>query len=89
MMFCLDVDVDVDAAFEEEEDLRVRNSWVSARTRLRCLSKARNVPVMVRESVRVMRRRCSTYLKSLDPLPLGCFYLDVDVDVDMDRRLVS
>lgn len=81
MMFCLDVDVD--AAFEEEEeeeeDLRVRNSWVSARTRLRCLSKARNVPVMVRESVRVMRRRCSTYLKSLDPLPLGCFfYLDVD-----------
>ena len=50
---------------------RVRNSSVSDRTRLRCLSKARNVPVMVRESVRVMRRRCSTYRNSLLPFPLG------------------
>ena len=54
---------------------RVRNSSVSDRTRLRCLSKARNVPVMVRESVRVMRRRCSTYRNSLLPFPLGFGYL--------------
>lgn len=39
---------------------RVRNSSASTRTRLRCLSNARKVPTMVRESARVMRRRCST-----------------------------
>ena len=38
----------------------VRNSSVSQRTKFKCLSNARNVPVIVRESVSVMRRRCST-----------------------------
>jgi hypothetical protein len=53
-------------------DLSMRNSCASARTRLRCLSKARNVPVMVRESESVIRSLCSTYRSSLDPFPLGC-----------------
>merc|ERR1719401_159868 len=51
--------------------LRVRNSSASTRTRLRCLSNARKVPTMVRLSTREMRRRCSMYLNSLDPLPDG------------------
>ena len=40
--------------------LRERNSSVSASTKLRCLSNARKVPVIMRESVRVMRSLCST-----------------------------
>lgn len=37
----------------------VRNSSVSTKTRLRCLSKAKKVPTMVRLSVKETRRRCS------------------------------
>jgi hypothetical protein len=51
--------------------LSVRNSSASLRTKLRCLSKAKKVPTIERPSWSVTRRRCSTYLNSLLPFPLG------------------
>lgn len=52
---------------------KMRNSSASLRTRFKCLSNARKVPTMVRLSCRVTLNRCSTYLKSLLPLPVGYF----------------
>ena len=71
-MFCFRLLAVPAAAPVVDLDLSMRNSCASARTRLRCLSKARNVPVMVRESESVIRSLCSTYRRSLDPFPLGC-----------------
>lgn len=53
-------------------DLSMRNSSASERTKFKCLSKAKNVPIMYRPSWSVTRNRCSTYLSNLLPFPLGC-----------------
>lgn len=50
---------------------RILNSSASLKTRFKCLSKAKKVPTMDRPSCRVTRNRCSTYLRSLLPFPLG------------------
>jgi len=50
---------------------KIRNSSASLSTKFRCLSKAKNVPMIDRPSWRVTRRRCSTYRSSLLPFPLG------------------
>jgi hypothetical protein len=51
---------------------RYRNSSASLNTKFKCLSKAKNVPIMVRPSCNVTRRRCSTYFSNLLAFPLGC-----------------
>mmetsp|Transcript_17823 Transcript_17823/g.38523 ORF Transcript_17823/g.38523 Transcript_17823/m.38523 type:complete len:127 (+) Transcript_17823:1310-1690(+) len=53
---------------------KVRNSSASTSTRFKCLSNAKKVPTIVRLSTREIRRRCSMYRRSLDPLPDGIFY---------------
>jgi len=53
-----------------------RNSSASLKTRFRCLSKAKKVPTMDRESCSVTLSLCSTYRKSLLPFPVG--YISIE-----------
>ena len=48
-----------------------RYSSESTNTKFKCLSNAKNVPTIVRPSMRLMRNRCSMYRNNLDPLPEG------------------
>ena len=66
---------------------KIRNSSASLSTKFRCLSKAKNVPMIDRPSWRVTRRRCSTYRSSLLPFPLG--YIGKEDDQTQRQKAAS